>query len=154
MLHSTQFLQRLIQQGKLKLGPLAEKVAYHDPCDLARNSGVYEPPRQVLRSIPGMELVEAENNREQGHCCGGGGDLEIANPDLAGSIAATSMRAFEGTGAGTLVTACQQCKRMFQNAIQQKGSPMKILDVSELIHRVLEQDSREDQLTLDSRPRS
>ncbi|TAK34991.1 MAG: hypothetical protein EPO21_07745 [Chloroflexota bacterium] len=144
MLHSTQLLQRLIDQGKLKLGSLTEKVTYHDPCDLARNSGVYDPPRRVLRSIPGVELVEPADSREHGHCCGGGGDLEIANPELAGSIAVSSLLAFEDTGAGTLVTACQQCKRMFQNAIQQKGSQMKILDVGELVHRALAQNGSEE----------
>lgn len=140
MVHSTQFIKELLQQGRLKLGELGKRVTYHDPCDLGRNSGVYEAPREVLKCIPGAEFVEIGYNREKGLCCGGGGDLEISDPALASAEATSTLTAFEETGADVLVTACQQCKRSLQTAKEKKGSQIEVLDLAELMLRVVEEE--------------
>ncbi|MBI4493428.1 MAG: (Fe-S)-binding protein [Chloroflexi bacterium] len=139
LVHSTQLLARLIGEGRLKLKDSALRVTYHDPCDLGRNSGEYEAPRRVLEQLPGGTFLEVQPNRAQGLCCGGGGDLEIADPTLAGGMAGRTLGAFEATGAEVLVTACQQCKRMFQAARDKRGAGIGILDIAELVLRVSEE---------------
>ena len=111
VVHATEYLAELLADGVLRPNPLEERVTYHDPCDLGRKAGVYEAPRRVLQSIPGLELVEMVENRERALCCGGGGNLEAVNPDLVAAIAARRLGQATATGARLLVTPCQQCKR-------------------------------------------
>jgi heterodisulfide reductase subunit D len=136
MVHAAQFIARLIKEGKLHLKSSGLKLTYHDPCDLGRNAGEFDAPRSVLRSVPDGKFVEAQPNRDRGLCCGGGGDLEISDPNLASSMAARSLGAFEATGADVLITACQQCKRMFQAAKEKQGARIGILDLTELVQRI------------------
>jgi len=143
LLHSTQFIERLLKQGIIKFNGLGKTVTYHDPCDLGRNSGVFETPRRVIRSVPGLTLVESAQHGERSHCCGGGGDLEIYMPELAGSIAARTLGAFKETGAEVLITACQQCKRSFLSAEAKSGTGLEILDISELALRLMAEPQRE-----------
>ncbi len=135
--HSTQFLLQLIEEDKLRWNGTAsvpyKSVTYHDPCDLGRNSGVYEEPRAVLRALKGVEFREAAQNRQFAHCCGGGGDLQISDADLALAVCISTLRQFEQTGADALVVACPQCKRMFDAAVKQTKSPMKLVDIIELV---------------------
>ncbi len=134
--HATQFIAKLLAEGRLRpeAGPLT--VTYHDPCDLGRNSGVYDEPREVLRQLPGVTLREPEFTRELAHCCGGGGDLEIVKPDLATSICANTLTELRATGADALVVACPQCKRMFQAAARKQAPDFEVVDIIELVHRV------------------
>ena len=85
--HVTQFVNELITSGQLVLNNLSLTVAYHDPCDLGRGSQEYNAPRQVIRSIPGVKLVELAHNRENSLCCGGGGNLEMIDAGLSSDIA-------------------------------------------------------------------
>lgn len=132
MLHSTMLLERLLREGKLPVGRLPLKVTYHDPCDLGRNSGIYRAPRQALRAIPGLELVEMGEHGSKAHCCGGGGDLEVSDPDLGAAISVNVLGVVQRTGAQALVTACQQCKRMFLNAEAEARTGIRIADIAEL----------------------
>jgi heterodisulfide reductase subunit D len=136
MVHSTQFILRLIKEGKLHLKSAGLKLTYHDPCDLGRNAGEFEAPRSVLHEVPDSEFIEARPNRDRGLCCGGGGDLEVSDPNLAASMAGRSLGAFEATGADVLITACQQCNRMFQAAKEKRGARIGILDLAELVQRI------------------
>ena len=133
LVHSTQYLVRLMEQGRIRLKDTPLKVSYHDPCDLGRNSGEFEAPRRVLARVPGATFVEIGYNRDKGLCCGGGGDLEIADPDLAGAEATNTLQAFEATGADLVVTACQQCKRTLKTAKEKRGAKIGIVDIAELI---------------------
>jgi len=133
LLHSTEYVNSLIKQNRLSMKAVEGKYVYHDPCDLARNVGVYEPPREVINSIPGINYREFEHNRDKGFCCGGGGVLESHNPDLGKSINRKLIRSAEGSGADTLVTACPQCKRMSLTGKKEEGSEIKIVDICELI---------------------
>ncbi|MDP6782138.1 MAG: (Fe-S)-binding protein [Dehalococcoidia bacterium] len=132
MVHSTQLLERVFKRGELSVGRFPHKVAYHDPCDLGRNSGVYQAPRQALRAIPGLALVEIEQHGNKAHCCGGGGDLEVSDPDLGTAISVNVLGIVQRTGAEVLVTACQQCKRMFLNAEAQSYTGIKVMDITEI----------------------
>jgi len=134
LMHHTQFLKKLIDESKIKLKNLDLKVTYHDPCDLGRNCGIFDEPREVIRAIPGIEFVEMDNNREFALCCGGGGDLEIVDEKLPGEIAKVVVEEAKETGASVLVTACQQCKRSLAGAAEKEGG-IEVLDILELINR-------------------
>jgi len=131
--HSTQFIKKLINEGKISFKGKTTKVTYHDPCDLGRSSGVYEAPREILRAIPGVELVEMEGNREQCKCCGGGGDLEMVNPDLSAALAQAKIEEIKATGADMVITACQQCVRTIQANARRKKIPIAVMDITEFV---------------------
>jgi heterodisulfide reductase subunit D len=131
--HSTQFLKKLIDEGRVHFKETRVKVTYHDPCDLGRGSGVYDPPREILRAIPGVELVELKDNREDCVCCGGGGDLEMVNPDLASAIAQAKIEAIKATGADLVITACQQCVRTILTSARRKKQPLSVMDITEFV---------------------
>lgn len=132
-LHYTQYLAQLLEEGRLTFpGRFQARVTFHDPCYLGRRNDVYDPPRQILAAIPGLETVEMPRNREFALCCGGGGGrmwMETA----AGERFAT-LRAEEAleTGAEILVTACPHCIACLEDSLKQRGSPMKVMDVAEL----------------------
>jgi len=141
ILHHSEYMLRLIREGKIHLKPLNATVTYHDPCDLGRNSGVYDPPRDVIRSIPGLSFTEMRFNREKALCCGGGGDVEIADENFPGAIAKQLISLAKETGAGTIVTACQQCKRTMLKALSKEAperSPLQVVDLAELVLRSIE----------------
>ncbi|MGQ9598284.1 MAG: (Fe-S)-binding protein [Anaerolineae bacterium] len=136
--HISEFLADLIAQGQLPLRELDEVVTYHDPCDLGRKSQVVEAPRQVLRSIPGLTLVEMRETRESALCCGGGGNLETYDPELV--LAASSRRLAQAleTGAQTIVSACQQCERTLAHAVRRQKARLRVLDITEIVAQAVE----------------
>ncbi|NWF92443.1 MAG: (Fe-S)-binding protein [Syntrophaceae bacterium] len=131
--HSTQFLKKLIEEGKIIFKEKKAKVTYHDPCDLGRGSGVYEPPREVLRQIPGVVLVEMENSREACKCCGGGGNLEMVDPELSAALAQEKLKQIQATGADTVITSCQQCVRTMMSTARKKKIPITVMDITEFV---------------------
>jgi heterodisulfide reductase subunit D len=133
LFHSTQFLKKMIDEGKISFKGKATKVTYHDPCDLGRASGVYEAPREILRAIPGVELVEMEGNRDQCKCCGGGGNLEMVRPDLSAAMAQAKIEEIKATGADMVITACQQCVRSIQGNARRKKIPIVAMDIIEFV---------------------
>jgi len=139
LFHSTQFIKTLIDEGKIRFKRKEMKVTYHDPCDLGRLSGIYEPPRQILQAIPGVELIEMESNRQNSKCCGGGGDLEIVKPDLSASIAQAKIEEIKATGAEAVITACQQCVRTIQMAARKKKTPLVVMDLIEFVLKNMEE---------------
>ncbi|MEW5956779.1 MAG: (Fe-S)-binding protein [Chloroflexota bacterium] len=134
-LHSTEFLAELIRAGKLKLNPLENSVTYHDPCDLARNGGVYDAPREVLQAIPALTLHEVAERRASGLCCGGGGNVEAVAPDHVNRVAADTVKKLTAAGAQILATACPQCMRAFERVIKEDKYNVTVLDVAEIVAR-------------------
>ncbi len=141
MLHSTELLAELLAAGRLPLKALDRVVTYHDPCDLGRNGGVYDAPRQVLAAIPGVRLVEVHERRERGLCCGGGGDLEMADPNLGGRVAVRTVGKLVETGARTIVTACPQCVRTLSRGVAEAAPAAEVLDIVELLAQALDSDA-------------
>ena len=108
LLSAPEFLLRLVRAGKAPLTELPLTVTYHDPCDLGRGARVFEEPREVIRAIPGVTLVELPHSRENCMCCGGGGNLEMVDPDLAAKIAKAKIEEVVGyrrPGGGHLLPA-------------------------------------------------
>ncbi len=133
LVHASQILTDLAKDGKLELKPVNMKVTYHDPCDLGRNSGVYEEPREVLRAVPGLELVEMAANRALANCCGGGGNVEMVDPDLAAAVADRKMEEVSATGAEAVVTSCQQCYRTMATRVRRRGLDLKVFDLTDIV---------------------
>jgi heterodisulfide reductase subunit D len=131
--HSTEFITKLIAEGKLSFKEKAVKVTYHDPCDLGRSSGVYDAPRDILHAIPGVELVELKTNRELSKCCGGGGDLEMVDPDLSAALAQSKIEDIKATGAEMVISGCQQCIRTIQTTARKKKTPIAAMDITEFV---------------------
>jgi len=135
VLHMVEYIDQLIKESRVKFNrKLSRKVTYHDPCHLGRHvsPGVFDPPRDILKSIPGVDLIEMERIRENSWCCGAGGGVKEACPDLALWTAKERINEAIATGADTLVTACPWCERNFRDATQESGAKMEILDIVEL----------------------
>jgi Fe-S oxidoreductase len=94
---------------------------------------VYEPPRDVIRSIPGVSLVEMERIKEYAWCCGAGGGVIDAYPDFARWTALERIEEARATGAEAMVTACPWCRSNFADALSESGDNLKILDIVELL---------------------
>ena len=138
LLHASELLHRMVLDGGLKLKEVNMKVTYHDPCDLGRNAGVYEEPREVIKAIPGIEFVELPTNRALSVCCGGGGNVEMVDPELSAAIAQNKIDAIKSTGAEAVVSTCQQCLRTIKSrAVRSGEKDLKVLDLTELVHMAL-----------------
>lgn len=116
VIHYTQLLSEIVVDKTVRLRPMEVMATYHDPCDLGRKCGVYDPPREVLRSIPGLIHKEITPSRKDARCCGGGGNLETIDPELSRKLAEARLSQASDTGAELIVTACQQCARTLSNA--------------------------------------
>ena len=133
VMHLVQYLYDLAVKKELKLYPVNAIVTYHDPCDLGRNSGIYEEPRELIKLIPGIKLVELSKNRDDSLCCGGGGNLEAVDKVLSEEIAAIKAKDIIQTGADIVVTACQQCVRTIMAGLKKENSKIRTMDISELV---------------------
>jgi heterodisulfide reductase subunit D len=137
LFHSTQFIEQLIDENALSFNELPWSVTYHDPCDLGRNGGEYDAPRKILTAIPGLEMVEMENIRAKSVCCGGGGNLEMADPTLSSKLAGGKIAEIRKTGAETVVTACQQCVRTIKGRVRREKMDLEVMDISTVVARAL-----------------
>ena len=135
--HITEFLSRLIDDGKIK--PVIEfnkKVVYHDPCTLGRKNGIYEEPRNILQSIPGLELVEVEEfNRNLSVCCGAGSGGLWMEWDKDERIADVRLKQLIDTGADIIAVACPYCLQMFEETLKSMNSEIEVLDVTEILYK-------------------
>ncbi len=138
VMHATEFLAQMVQEGRIRMTELAWTVTYHDPCDLGRKSGVYEPPRTVIRSIPGIQLREMPHAMENAVCCGGGGDVAMTEPDAVEHVSVQRLQEAISTGAEAIISSCQQCKRTLLQAARKTKTRVRVLDVCELIWQVME----------------
>ena len=138
ILHASELLARLIDEGRIKLNELDWVVTYHDPCDLGRKSGVYDAPRFIINSVPGLTFREMRNCRENALCCGGGGDVAMWEADVTEDIAERRMEQAKATGATAIISACQQCKRTLLQAARKTKTRIRVLDVTELVWQAME----------------
>jgi len=163
--HVTEYLDQLIQKGKLKpQKKINLTVTYHDPCHLGRlgekniswkgrqlpghmrlfdppkefmrgTYGIYEPPRNILNNIPGLKLVEMDRIKEYAWCCGSGGGVSESNPGFARWTAMERINEAESTGAKAIATACPGCEKNFTGALHSAGDKLKVFDVVELLDK-------------------
>ena len=137
LLSAPELLLRLVRAGKTPLADLPLTVTYHDPCDLGRGARVFDEPRELIRSIPGVRLVELPHHRENCMCCGGGGNLEMVDPNLAAKIGRDKIDEALSTGAQAVVTSCQQCVRTMTSTVKRNKIQLEVLDIVQLVRRAL-----------------
>ena len=167
VLHISEYIDRLIRDGKLQFKKRIDvSVTYHDPCRLGRlgepwihwegkkipgdrfvfdppktyrrgTHGVYEPPRNVLKSIPGVKFTEMTRIKEYAWCCGAGGGVQESNPEFAQWTALERIEEAQSTGSEAIVSACPWCKKTFQEAIRKSGGNLKVIDIVELVEQAL-----------------
>ena len=120
--------------------PRAAKVTYHDPCQLARYLGLTAEPRQILRSIKGLELVETDwTNGEWATCCGGGGGFEAVFPELSEILAENRTRELVATGASIIVTHCPGCILQIKDGLKKlKIDDVEVLDLAQVLAMAME----------------
>ena len=133
VLHATEYMTRLIESGQLKLGPVERIITYHDPCDLGKRNDIVDEPRYVLEHIPGVELREMVNYRQNSLCCGGGGNVESYSADVVTSASRRRLEQAQATGAKTIVSACQQCMRTMHNGARKNKIRLRVMDISQIV---------------------
>ena len=111
----------------------------HDPPKKFRRgiNGVYDPPRNIIKSIPGLDFVEMYRIREYAWCCGAGGGVIDAYPDFANWAGTERLREAKAVGAEAIVSACPWCKRVFLDAAAKTGDKIQVLDIIELIEKAI-----------------
>jgi heterodisulfide reductase subunit D len=138
ILHISEFIDNLIQEGKVKFSrKLNAKATYHDPCHLGRHVKVYDPPRNILRAL-GVELIEMDQIKDEALCCGAGGGVKSQFKDLAESISEKRVRQALETKADLLTSCCPFCKLNLKDGVKKiKGADMELKDVIELVNECL-----------------
>jgi Fe-S oxidoreductase len=141
VLHYTQFIAELIEQGRLQFANEVNKtVTYHDPCFLGKQNHIFDEPRAILQAIPGITLVEMDRSRERSLCCEGGGGrmwAEGTNPEER--LAFQRVQEAAETGAEILAVACPFCLLTLEDAVKVQGldEKLKVLDIMELVDLAL-----------------
>ncbi|MFC1892920.1 heterodisulfide reductase-related iron-sulfur binding cluster, partial [Chloroflexota bacterium] len=137
VLHHTEFVSRLLHEGRLRVIKGARGVvAYHDACYLGRYNSIFAPPRQILNSMPDVTLVEMARNRERAFCCGaGGGHLWLEEQKKGKRINEMRTEQVLDTKAQIVATACPYCLQMFEDGIKAKAAEesLQAMDIAELV---------------------
>jgi len=133
VLHGTELVAKLIEEGRLDLSTKLEKsISFHDPCYLGRHNGVYDAPRAVLAAIPGLTLKELPRSREKGLCCGAGGGRMWLDETLGTRINQERFREIEASGTDAVGVSCPFCMVMVGNAKTELAGTTEPFDVLEL----------------------
>jgi len=140
VVHISQYLFQLMKEGRLKpTKEYGKRVTYHDPCYLGRHNGIYDEPREVLRRIPGLELNEMAESRENSLCCGMGGGriwMETAKDERFSNL---RLEQATSTGAEVLATCCPYCITQFEDSrlTLKDSEAIQIKDVTEILQEVI-----------------
>ena len=140
VLHHSQFLERLVSEGKLSPKAQSEaKVTFHDPCYLGRQNKIFDAPRQLVQLSIRPASIEMEKSRENSFCCGGGGGMSFVDEPANQRVNQERARQVLETGADVVAVACPFCMTMLEDGVSAVRSsdpstrPTKVLDVAELL---------------------
>ncbi|MBW1730801.1 MAG: (Fe-S)-binding protein [Deltaproteobacteria bacterium] len=138
LMHMSEFVEQLMKEGQLKFKhKIEKKVIYHDPCHLGRGQKIYDPPRNILSEIPGIQMEEFRFNRENSLCCGGGGLLPAGFPQIADSLAERRAKESMEKSPSMIVSCCPGCKESLKLGAKRSRLKIKVKDLSELIDESL-----------------
>ncbi len=142
VMHHTQVLARLVEEGKLTpVNPIEENITYHDPCFLGRHNRVYTPPREIMEQVPGVKAQEMHRCKERGFCCGAGGARMWMEERIGKRINTERIEEALGTNPDTISTGCPYCLVMLGDAISAKKASgeakesLEVVDVAQLLIR-------------------
>jgi Fe-S oxidoreductase len=144
VIHISQYLLELINEGRLKLSKkYKKKITYHDPCYLGRHNGIYDEPREVLKRVPGLKLAEMADERENSLCCGGGGGRIWMETPKGERFSDLRLEQATGVGAEVLVTACPYCIMNFEDSrlSLENSESIEVKDITEIIQEALEDEN-------------
>jgi len=136
VVHISQYLFELLQSGRLTLNQeYGKKVAYHDPCYLGRHNGIFDEPREALKKIPGLALIELPESRVDSLCCGGGGGRIWMETQKGERFSEIRLQQVLDVGAEVLVTACPYCITMFEDSrlTLEVTERLEVKDITEII---------------------
>ena len=140
VIHMSGFLLDLIKQGRLEIpGSFEKTVTYHDPCYLGRHNHLFDAPRELLQKVPGLELMEMEQNRSTALCCGGGGGRIWMDTPMEERFSDIRLQQAVDTGAQVLATACPYCITNFEESrLNLKfEDALEIKEITEIIHEAM-----------------
>ncbi len=136
ILHLPEFILEKLNNNEVKFNNnINMNITYHDPCHIGRHMGIYEPPREVLKNIPGINLMEMPRNKQNAWCCGSGGGVRSAFKDLSSFAANERIEEAKETTAEAIVSCCPFCLNQFKSNI--KNDEIKTFDLSELINKAI-----------------
>lgn len=136
VVHTTELFVRLIQEGRLRPAmSKGQKISFHDPCYLGRLNGVFKPPRAILKSLPGVELLEMDQNQRYSFCCGGGGGHTWMEEAAGTRISGLRLDQAGKTGAELIAVSCPFCLQLFEEGVESRPGlgPAAVMDVVELL---------------------
>jgi len=143
VVHISQYLFELINEGRLELTrEYGKQVTYHDPCYLGRHNGIYDEPREVLRKVPGLELIEMPESRENSFCCGGGGGRIWMETPKGERFSDLRLGQAMEVGAEVLVTSCPYCITNFEDSRLtledgEDSEGLEVKDITEIVNAVI-----------------
>jgi Fe-S oxidoreductase len=140
VVHISQYLSELVDAGRISFTrEYGKKVTYHDPCYLGRHNGIYEEPRQVLKKIPGLELLEMADFRRDSLCCGGGGGRIWMDTPKNERFSDLRLQQATEIGAAVLATSCPYCITNFEESRLNLGveGVLEVKDITEIIQEVI-----------------
>jgi len=141
VVHVSQFLFKLINEGRLlPSNEYGKKVSYHDPCYLGRHNGIYEEPRETLKKIPGLELVEMADSHKESLCCGGGGGRIWMETPKGERFSDLRLEQAIAVKADVLATSCPYCIVNFEDSrLNVKGGKaIEIRDITEIVQEAFQ----------------
>lgn len=146
VVHHSQLLEELVRSGRLKPSRRVDsKVTYHDPCYLGRHNRVYDEPRGVIDSVPGVETVEMHRHRDRGFCCGAGGARMWMEERIGKRVNVERTDEALGTGADVVGTACPYCLIMLDDAVRERqaggqiSGDVRVLDIAQILSQSVDE---------------
>jgi heterodisulfide reductase subunit D len=134
IMHLTEYLDSTSKN--ISWNEFSKKVTYHDPCHLGRHSNIYDQPRNILQQVKKLRLIEMDWSKKNSNCCGSGGGLRVAYPNIAETVGLKRLNEAYATGAELITTACPFCKDQMidiQNKRVQENRRLPIMDLAEIL---------------------